>query len=969
MCGTGPRWSSRHFTEPGGCTMRAEVPHPTLQGVRGRGGVSPPPQGLQHVSNAGSMTSAPGSIGGGSSSGAGSFGGNLGPARIASSPSRDGMSGANFSKASPRSANSMGSLKLSSPPSQEHVRANISPTQRGALIQTMSSGATVGQGGMAMPFVVTSEHRHPSIDSARSANSEHGSARARSSSREGQGLVQYGFVPGQFSRPNTPDPSRPWRSPGPDGNRGYEFAPLRQESPGPPQGYTYAHAEKKMPTLPTVQSASMERETSSLPVAPPEAKPRKSFDPNMVSLARISMLLALWAISVVTWIVGAYFIPTLEIHIMPGTSMHSEVTRSIYKTLWDLYDNDTYFACSVLAFYSVVVPIFKLTATIYLVIKLCYTPSASVYSAHSNMIWSLSYLASYQLTDVYVGILFITYFNSDSADANFLSGFYWFFNYCIVSMIMSVILEGAFPQMAQDGRTDPDDVDDFDPPTPGARRVQATLDEEVSSSRNGLLDGDSNNAVSIRGVWPVVKVDARCAWFFSLMFLVLMALSAPNPIIELRTLWSGVAVDRSSHSMLEVFRDSVPNLLSAGVCIVLWLMNVVFPLVYVSALLAITVFPRGLLVTRWGPNTCDLSGVFGMLAELVRPWATTDVYVFATLVFLFTVQDPQTLTTPVEGWDFYYFLGGGLSFFFLRWFTEAVEGGETCVEKTLALLTQVFPSLPRPECCNPVISLIGRTSRLFTLVCIWGVACMIVLPGVPGSSTYKSFPALDTVCKNAAPMVNSTIRTMLPASYGDCQNALSQPPQPCEGDKPLYEQYSDGDHFIKALWLAGINSLRLSGCNLWHDDAEMIEDQPWTKYHLEIDGQFDYVQLFLDMRQCTSVIGCTAFATADNCCGKNIGVRLRFDMECSPTTGDDSFHSFTLASIELGQLIVNAQGGDGNHLSMVLDISPQVEDVVRGEIRRIISDTHLKWAGQSMDIPMLLNKLIKYNSPGSAGSC
>merc|ERR1719393_898998 len=38
----------------------------------------------------------------------------------------------------------------------------------------------------------------------------------------------------------------------------------------------------------------------------------------------------------------------------------------------------------------------------------------------------------------------VVHFNSDSTNARFESGFYWFYSYCMASMVMSVILDSMF---------------------------------------------------------------------------------------------------------------------------------------------------------------------------------------------------------------------------------------------------------------------------------------------------------------------------------------------------------------------------------------------------------------------------------------------------------------------------------------------------------------------------------------------
>merc|ERR1719201_845183 len=71
-----------------------------------------------------------------------------------------------------------------------------------------------------------------------------------------------------------------------------------------------------------------------------------------------------------------------------------------------------------LTLFSVVVPLLKMASTFWLVYALTKKPSTDVYDSHPVMIWSLTYLASYQFVDLYVGVLFVAFFNSDSSDSH-----------------------------------------------------------------------------------------------------------------------------------------------------------------------------------------------------------------------------------------------------------------------------------------------------------------------------------------------------------------------------------------------------------------------------------------------------------------------------------------------------------------------------------------------------------------------
>merc|ERR1719446_1914328 len=104
---------------------------------------------------------------------------------------------------------------------------------------------------------------------------------------------------------------------------------------------------------------------------------------------------------------------------MPDTAMHWRMTRSVSHTLKDLADKNSWFPFLALSFFSMAVPIAKLVGTFFLVKELRSKRALDVLQKHKTIIYVLGYLASYQFVDLYCGILFVCYFNSDAADARF----------------------------------------------------------------------------------------------------------------------------------------------------------------------------------------------------------------------------------------------------------------------------------------------------------------------------------------------------------------------------------------------------------------------------------------------------------------------------------------------------------------------------------------------------------------------
>jgi len=327
---------------------------------------------------------------------------------------------------------------------------------------------------------------------------------------------------------------------------------------------------------------------------------------------RLSLLLITWCYCLVAWIVGAFFLPTLEIQIMPGTAFTSHVTRSLVMTLVDLYNKKTYLAFSLLTLFSVVIPTVKLVCTLWLIVVLFFRPPEDVYRGYRGLIWVLTYMASYQLTDLYVGVLFVSYFNSDSADARFLVGFYWFFRYCIVSMAMSVVLDGTFEHASKDHGNKAADFNGAAPNSGSKRGAHGggQLGMAVADCSSNEVPGDPGDGfrnqesfVGQRRGGPPHKKDqfelchdihkltdsctvdearsftphnspnewnvclsspklhdTKVALFFSACFALLLTVSFFEPMLEVRTLWSGVAVDRSAHALSTIFMVLMPRL-------------------------------------------------------------------------------------------------------------------------------------------------------------------------------------------------------------------------------------------------------------------------------------------------------------------------------------------------------------------------------------------------------------------------
>jgi len=674
---------------------------------------------------------------------------------------------------------------------------------------------------------------------------------------------------------------------------------------------------------------------------------------GQASNGRITLLLVLWVYSVISWVIGAFVFPTLEINVMPETPFKVFYRRSLGMTLSDLFHKGTYFAACTLSFFSIVVPIMKLLSTLVLVMRLRREPVEVVYGSNKVLIYILSCLSSYQLIDLYVGILFVVHFNSDSADSKFLAGFYWFYSYCMVSMVMMVILDAVFKEDLVFWACSPKkekEFDDFDFDDEDSDRLEMEPELTLCQEAN---DEGSRWSEGILG-----------AWILAVCFVVLYMRCFAQPLLEVRTLWSGVAVDRSMHPLREIFVDTLPNQTGFLVAFPLIFMNLVAPILYIVSLL--------LSCFRWCPrrDRCKSSPAVALtlLADTLRPWATTDVLCCATIVFLFTVHDQKTETKPTQDSNAYYlFLGAGFSMFFLRFLTGSIKKG--------------FCACPGPR-----FAIILASWLLVCVVVAGGPTNAAAILGISGHHEEESysqtnrgglhFEDLDSVCGMLLPLVDDTFARAAPAAYGNCHDANSRPPQPCKGDAPLYEVHKGGN-YINLKWLAGVNTMKLDTCRLWKDVPVWNDtsQKMSTRFHLQIGGKFDEVRLYMKARQCArfSWFGCSDFDSDRHCCGEDIRFNFTLGLGCSPSalTGADAnaFRTVEVEEFRLDPLIVHADFMGGALHVDAMNIGPKVEQIVTHKMTEFLESTHVHWAHKAMHIPGLLNHLIAYNSPDRAGSC
>jgi len=667
---------------------------------------------------------------------------------------------------------------------------------------------------------------------------------------------------------------------------------------------------------------------------------------DRTSCVRLVCLTVAWIICCYAWVMGALLRPMLHVDVLEGTRFARSLQRYLLGTLVDLYHQHMWVSLCILGFFSIVVPVVKLACTLWLIWQMSRSSLQDVARAHGRIIWTLTRLSSYQLIDLYVGVLFVIFFNTDSIEASLLEGFYWFFGYCMVSLVCSEVVAGAFAQVEgsaswaapREAQLEPiDDMSLFCGSCPTPNRASLLPGSSPKAAPGGTSVRQPKQHRVPAAPCPRVEVlEAKSILFFSAAVASLLGacICSGEDILEVRSLWSGVIVDHSAHTLPDILFNRMTSVLRPEVSVALVVLNLIVPGLYLMVLLVAVIASRGFDIPGDGiiMKSCRL------LADLLRPWATLDVFVLASLIFLFTMQDQHTLTIPPEGSvTFYLFLGAGLSFFFLRWFAA-----------------------------SPI-----ARSKFTLLLVTWGVLCCLILKGVPGSHPNLTFPTLDSICTQTLPIVDRAVRHGVPATLGDCNNVNAKPPQPCKGDKLLLNTTTD-DGFVQAIWMGGLDTMALDGCKLWQESGTNGPSLHVNKaFHLTIEGIFKHLSLFLHLKQC-GPFGCTTMNSADHCCGDDIRFRLTFGMHCRSGSPAEALRDISIESAEIDPMLIRKRLLDKSWYNVAVDavdISPQVEKVVQDMISKFIPAAKIFWAGRQMHLTEWLNLMLSYNSPNMAGSC
>eukprot|EP00927_Polykrikos_kofoidii_P083474 TRINITY_DN8553_c0_g1_i1.p1 TRINITY_DN8553_c0_g1~~TRINITY_DN8553_c0_g1_i1.p1 ORF type:complete len:993 (+),score=117.09 TRINITY_DN8553_c0_g1_i1:74-3052(+) len=392
------------------------------------------------------------------------------------------------------------------------------------------------------------------------------------------------------------------------------------------------------------------------------------------------------AICWVCWGFGI-FLPIVELRPFPhliGASLGSldvgehKIKSSTLGTLRLLYSGGFHLAFGILSVCSVLVPFLKLSAMTVASLMDLFRPSGRLAWLDTTL-RALTDVASYQLMDLFVGLLVVAFLDTDCISAQLQVGFSLFALYCVLSQAMILQLTN--------GREVGVTFADLEAATPPSRASAASPFETPvePSTRLGETDfrfmGDNE---SIRTV-SARKLDRKTAWTNGATLLLLIIIGACQPMLDTAVTINGIALCRTRLRLDEIaYRAATGAFLGKVIVAVIAISVAVIPLAA-----AVCAF------NGWSRSTAMLT-----------PWIMTDVFALSLITFVFTVQTDHIQTLVPNGtlfgmesyaiseWfsGFYVGLGLGAAGFSLKWHLFQIEEREdaACIEMSRHAADHVF---------------------------------------------------------------------------------------------------------------------------------------------------------------------------------------------------------------------------------------------------------------------------------------
>jgi uncharacterized paraquat-inducible protein A len=395
---------------------------------------------------------------------------------------------------------------------------------------------------------------------------------------------------------------------------------------------------------------------------------------------------------------GGLAFPLVEVVIFPGSDdMETHLVKSVWNMITLAFENGQSLVGMVMLLCTVGIPIVLFIGMLIIMYEnffsLGFGRNAIFSSATRALVVSLMYVStSYQVVMIFLVMLFTTFFTGFGSQTFLRAGFHFLAAYCLASIGLVQAME--FLRIESTGRTG-EESDEL-----------ARMDSVTGFS---LRRRFSSFFPSLPGIKETTTVDAFQVFFFQTLFLILLLLGFDQPLLDIRVMYDGIAMQR----MVMSLRDIVVKLAVGApfpVVLLFVMLVVVIPVFY-----GFTLVTAGILDTcvRWSCG--DQEEVYEWIlwvAKVLRPWVMIDVFSIALVIVLYAVQNEYVSATIPGGvvhfgrnglpslsfgsnakeaaanlqgtasqeyWlhffsGMYLIVGAGISTIFLRWFWSTTAG-------------------------------------------------------------------------------------------------------------------------------------------------------------------------------------------------------------------------------------------------------------------------------------------------------
>jgi len=361
------------------------------------------------------------------------------------------------------------------------------------------------------------------------------------------------------------------------------------------------------------------------------------------------------------------------------------------------------------------------------------------------------------------------------------------------------------------------------------------------------------------------------------------------------------------------------------------------------------------------------------LGMLVHDWALGDVMALGLFTTLISMNSFENLSAEApEGLlsGFYFLLMYGLSCFDLFASfspsssqsdpTESVPSGIDSTAETGELTSQ--SSLPllntdqQPPLRKKILSKLSGSFLMIKAVG-WGVFFLVWF--MQAKVDPVDLDRINTALRANLGIINSALKSSLPATVGNCTDPDASNLQPCIGDSPLY--YNKDRYEVEARWITGINTAHL--------DAIILSSPVKSKLALSVSGALDHIPMSLAIGECfTPDVYVTGkcdklWDNTDSCCGTNKRFNLVVIADCYE---DFPFvRNIAINKINLDPIVISVSviGFKIDLKDVTANVTTALSDVLEPYVSE---KAFINWGEKEPPLTLadLVNRIIKLNAGG-----